>query len=264
MTHTDGGTQRRIALAAPTAEKMQPLGDYLPDHLPAVVYPPGELYSYSSRSIALLGYLVEKISGVPFADYIQQHILQPLGMTRTSFLQPPPDGLADDLAVGYQKQKDKFEAVPYLYLDIAPAASLQATTTDMAHFMIAHLQAGRYQQAQILQPESVRLMHQTHFRHHPGLPRTGYGFRDRDINGIQTTGHLGRLCGYSSVLNLLPEQNIGIFMVTNSFNNISGEFLSQFFDRYFPAPQEAITQPQIDIEPSRFTGSYRDLGVAQK
>lgn len=260
MTHTDGSTKRRIGLAARTAAKMQPLKDYLPDHLPAIVYPPGELYSYSSHSIALLGYLVEKISGVPFADYIQQNILQPLKMNRTTFLQPPPDGLAENLAVGYQQQKGKFEPVPYLYLNIAPAAALQATAADMAHFMIAHLQAGRYRQAQILQPESVRLMHQTHFRHHPALPGTGYGFRDRYINGRQTIGHLGSLRGYSSVLNLLPEQNIGIFIATNSFNNISGEFLNQFFDRYFPARlTETITQPQIDIEPSKFTGSYRDL-----
>lgn len=260
MTHTDGSTKRRIGLAAPTAAKMQLLADYLPDHLPAIVFPPGKLYSYSSHSIALLGYLVERISGLPFADYIQQRILQPLEMDHTTFLQPPPIDLADNLAVGYQKAKQSFQPVPYLYLNIAPAASLQATATDMAHFMIAHLQAGRYQQQQILQPESVRLMQQNHFTPYPGLPGTGYGFRDRYVNGLRTIGHLGSLRGYSSLLNLIPEQNIGIFIVTNSFSGIHEEFLAQFFDRYFPGPPvDPVTEPQVEIDPSEFTGSYRDL-----
>ncbi len=260
MTHTDGSTKRRIGLAAPTAKSMQPLGEYLPDHLPAIVYPPGKLYSYSSHSIALLGYLVERISGLPFADYIQQRILQPLAMTRTTFLQPPPADLADHLAVGYQKANQTFEPVPYLYLNIAPAASLQTTAADMAHFMIAHLQAGRYRQQQILQPETAQLMYQTHFTHYPGLPGTGYGFRDRYTNGLRTIGHLGSLRGYSSLLNLLPEKNIGIFMVTNNFSGIHENFLDQFYDRYFPSPQaSAVAEPQVEIDPSRFIGNYRDL-----
>lgn len=260
MTHTDGSTKRRIGLAAPTAAAMQPLKEYLPGHLPAIVYPPGELYSYSSHSIALLGYLVERISGLPFADYINQRILQPLGMARTTFLQPPPGDLANDLAVGYQKAKQSFEPVPYLYLNIAPAASLQTTAADMAKFMIAHLQEGRYGQQQILQPETAQLMYQTHFTHYPGLPGTGYGFRERYINGLRTIGHLGSLRGYSSLLNLLPEENIGIFMVTNNFSGIHEEFLDQFYDRYFPDSQaSAVAEPQAEIDPSRFAGNYRDL-----
>lgn len=260
MTHTDGTTQRRIGLAAPTAAAMQPLKEYLPGHLPAIVYPPGKLYSYSSHSIALLGYLVERISGLPFADYIDQRILQPLGMARSTFLQPPPGDLTNDLAVGYQKANQTFESVPYLYLNIAPAASLQTTAADMAKFMIAHMQEGRYGQQQILQPETAQLMYQTHFTHYPGLPGTGYGFRDRYVNGLRTIGHLGSLRGYSSLLNLLPEKNIGIFMVSNNFSGIHENFLDQFYDRYFPGSQaSAAAEPQVEIDPSRFTGNYRDL-----
>ena len=187
-------------------------------------------------------------------------ILQPLAMTRTTFLQPPPADLADHLAVGYQKVNQTFESVPYLYLNIAPAASLQTTAADMAHFMIAHLQAGRYRQQQILQSETAQLMYQTHFTHYPGLPGTGYGFRDRYVNGLRTIGHLGSLRGYSSLLNLLPEKNIGIFMVTNNMSGVHESFLDQFYDRYFPSPQASTAvQPEAKIDQSRFTGSYRDL-----
>ncbi len=262
MLHTDGTTKRRIGLAARTEAEMKPLGDYLANHLPPVVWPPGELYSYSSHSIALLGYLVERIAGIPFAEYVDENILQPLEMRRTTFLQPPPPELADDLAVGYQYRSGEFKPVPFLYLNIAPAASMSATATDMAHFMIAQLQGGRYGDTGILQPETVRLMHEQHFTHHPKLPGTGYSFRERLENNIRMIGHLGSLRGYSSSLTLMPDRNIGIFISSNSFGGIHEKLLNRILDRYFPVADESppIEPLQLsDAQLSRFTGTYRDL-----
>lgn len=262
MTHTDGTTQRLIGIAAPTAAEMEPLADYLPAHMPPIVWPPGALYSYSNHSIVLLGYLVELISGRPFVQYIDKNIFQPLDMRRSSFLQPPPPPLADDLAVGYQYQHGAFKSVPYLYLNIAPAAALNTTATDMAHFMIAHLLNGRYENSRILDEDTVRLMHQTHFVQRPRLPGTGYGFRENLENNIRAIGHLGNLRGYSSSLTLLPDQNIGIFIATNSFSGVHQKLLNQFFDRYFPVAKKpaplkplALSEEQL----ARFTGTYRDL-----
>ena len=185
MMHTDGTTVRRIGLAARTEAEMEPLGNYLADHMPPIVSRPGELYSYSSHSTALLGYVVEKISGTPFAEYIDKNILQPLKMSRSTFLQPPPPELADNLAVGYQHQSGNFKPVPFLYLNIAPAAAMSTTATDMANFMIAHLRRGRYENSRILEEDTVQLMHKTHFAHHPKLPGTGYSFREYLENNIR-------------------------------------------------------------------------------
>ncbi|MEA5596900.1 serine hydrolase domain-containing protein [Rivularia sp. UHCC 0363] len=261
MMHTDGTTKRRIGLAAPTPEKMLPLGDYLAKYMPAIEWQPGTLYSYSSHSTALLGYLVETISQTPFVEYIDKNILQPLSMRRTSFLQPPPQELADNLATGYQYNNGKYQAVPYLYLNIAPAAALSTTATDMTHFMNAYLLHGRYQDKRILKQATAREMLTRHFTHHPMLPGTGYSFRERWVNNIRTWGHLGSLRGYSASLTLLPERNIGIFIANNSFTGLSGTFLNQFFDRYFPLtkqpvyPNLSLTQEQLE----KFTGNYRDV-----
>lgn len=264
FTHTDGSTKRRLGLAADTEAKLQPLEDYLADHLPPIVYPPGELFSYSSHSIALLGYLVQRISGEPFIDYIHDHILAPLDMNRSSFAQPPPH--QEDLATGYQKQGGNFQSVPYLYLNIGPAAALSSTATDMAHFMIAQLQGGQYEGASILPPDAIATMQRIQFRPHPKLPGTGYGFRERRINGFQTIGHLGSLRGYSSSLTLMPEQNIGIFVASNSFSGVHGKLLRQFFDRYFPPrpgiPEAGAIPAPVDpaeLNLDRFVGTYRDL-----
>lgn len=262
MTHTDGTTQRLIGLAAPTAEQMQPLGKYLADQMPPITWKPGHLYSYSNHSIALLGYLVEQISKTPFIEYVDKNILQPLKMSRSTFLQPLPPGLADDLAVGYQYRSGQFESVPFLYLNIAPAASLSATATDMAHFMLAHLQKGRYEDSRILEEDTAELMHQQHFTQYPELPGTAYGFRERLENNLRMIEHLGSLRGYSSLLSLIPDRNIGIFIATNSFQNIHGKLLSQILDRYFPVSNQAdVVKPfaMSDAELDRFTGTYRDL-----
>lgn len=261
MMHTDGTTKRRIGIAARTAAEMKPLGDYLASHMPPVVWKPGELYSYSSHSTALLGYLVERLSNTPFAEYIDRNIFQPLQMQRSTFLQPPPPELAQDLAVGYQYRSGKFQPVPFLYLNIAPAASMSTTATDMAHFMIAQLQNGRYNNSNILKPETVQLMHEQHFTHHPKLPGTGYGFRERLENNIRMVGHLGSLRGYSSSLDLMPDRNIGIFIASNSFGGIHEKLLNQILDRYFPVANEAppIESRLSNAQLNRFTGTYRDL-----
>ena len=259
MLHTDGFSKRRIGLAARTAAEQTPLGDYLATHMPPVEWPPGQLYSYSSHSIALLGYLIERVSGQPFNQYIDENILQPLAMQRSTFAQPPAAALRPHLATGYQKRKGQFEPVPYLYLNIYPAASLQATATDMAHFMLAHLQAGGYQGQQILQPETVQQMHTIHFRHHPRLPGTSYGFHQRYANGLNTLGHLGSLRGYSSALMLIPAQNIGIFISANSFSGVHDQFLEAFYERYFPAESPSTESVYKPDDLSRLTGVYRDL-----
>lgn len=262
MTHTDGTTKRRIGLAAPTPEQMLPLGDYLAKYMPVIEWQPGALYSYSSHSTALLGYLVEIISQTPFVEYIDKNILQPLNMNRTSFQQPPPKELADNLATGYQYRKGKYQAVPYLYLNIAPAAAISTTATDMTHFMNAYLQYGRYQDKRIIKEATAREMLQRQFTQHPMLPGIGYSFRERWVNNIRTWGHLGSLRGYSASLTLMPEKNIGIFIANNSFSNLEGKFLNQFFDRYFPVtkpPTYAKTLPLNQGQLDKITGDYRDI-----
>ncbi len=262
MTQTDGSSQRLFGIAARKASEMMPLEEFIPDRIPPIVWRPGELYSYSNMGITLAGYLVEVISGLPFVQYIDENILQPLDMQRSTFLQPPPPSLASDLAVGYEYQNSRFQSLPFLYLNIAPAASLSATATDMAHFMIAHLQNGRYKRSRILEEETAQLMHRQHFTHHPKLPGITYSFHERLENNIRAIGHLGSLRGYSSSLTLIPEKNVGLFVACNSFNGIHEKLISQFFDHYYPVQEKpAPAKPPTNFakQATRFTGVYRDV-----
>lgn len=258
LTQTDATSQRLLGIAAPTPAQLLPLDTFIPQFMPALIYQPGELYAYSNMGVTLLGYLVQSRSGLPFPEYIDQNIFQPLDMNRSTFAQPLPPALAEDLAQGYWYRRGKLQAMPLLYFNIAPAAALSATAEDMAHFMIAHLQLGRYQNARILEADTAQLMHETHFTQHPQLPGSAYGFHEYLENNLRGLGHAGNSLGYSSMLFLLPEQNLGLFIASNSVNGVHTKLLPQFLDHYYPVPPKPVSaQQSIGVE--RFSGTYRDL-----
>lgn len=263
LTHSAGFEDRKFALLAQSADDLQPLGPYLADNLPARVRPPGELAAYSNHSLTLAGYIVEQVSGLPFADYVGAHILQPLGMRRSTFSQPVPQDLALDLALGYRDAGNMYHAEPVEYVQVAPAGALCATITDMARFMIAHLQDGQYEQARILQAATVQDMHRQHFSHTPGLTGWTYGFQEMQRNHQRILWHGGDAGEFHGVLVLLPQQNTGLVVFYNSANANPALYMQvvhAFVDRYYPASAAPTPLPaDFQSRAQRFTGTYRGL-----
>lgn len=135
-----------------------------------------------------------------------------------------------------------------------------STAADMAQFMIAQLQQGSAGNPQILQPETLLTMHQPHFANDPRLPGWCYGFNQRWENGIQALEKGGEKPGYTSMMVLLPQQELGLFVTYNaSRKELREQLVNQFFDRYFPpliAPAPALTEiRQPDAQ--SFVGTYR-------
>ena len=93
LTHTAGFEEQLKDLF--TADKRSPnLGNFLKTHIPQRIFAPGTTPAYSNYATMLAGYVVERVSGQPFNDYIHQNIFKPLGMTRSTFAQPLPPELA--------------------------------------------------------------------------------------------------------------------------------------------------------------------------
>ena len=103
MTHTPGFEETLKDLFVASASDMRPLRDYLATHLPAQIFPPGTTPAYSNYGATLAGYIVQRVSGMPFDDYVEQNILQPLGMHRTTFRQPLPADLQPLMSNGYNR-----------------------------------------------------------------------------------------------------------------------------------------------------------------
>jgi CubicO group peptidase (beta-lactamase class C family) len=146
-------------------------------HDPARVRPPGEYSSYSNYGATLAGYIVERVSGLPYDDYVEQNILTPLNMAHSTSRQPVPAAFAADLSEGYEFIDGQYQVQPFETVNVVPAGGLSSTASEMAYFMIAHLQDGTYKEMEILQAETARQMHTQHFAHDPRLPALFFSSR---------------------------------------------------------------------------------------
>ena len=238
MTHTPGFEETEKNLFTTDPKAMVSLGDALKANLPARVFPPGEVPAYSNYGAALAGYIVERVSGEKFEDYIARHILVPLNMRHSTFTQPLPDDLERDMSKGYDKASGKAQS--YELIPMSPAGALAASGDDMAHFMIAHLNNGTYRGARILEPQTAIMMHGVAYQHTPGVPPMAYGFYHEDRNGHVIVAHGGDTLWFHSDLHLILDQNVGLFVSQNSqgkpMSGIRGPLFKGFMDRYFPAP----------------------------
>ncbi len=238
LTHT-AGFEEQWKDVSPADKRSPNLGDYLKTHIPNRIFAPGTTPAYSNYATTLAGYVVERVSGQPFNDYIQQNIFKPLGMTRSTFAQPLPPELAPLMSNGYVLASDapkEFETI-----SVFPAGSLTSSAVDMSKSMIAHLQDGRLGAAQILKPETTRLMHSRAFGLDPAANAMAYGFYEESRNGQRIIGHGGDTNYFHSDLHLLADAGVGFFVSYNSVGR--GEVLltrtmlwDAFLDRYFPAP----------------------------
>jgi CubicO group peptidase (beta-lactamase class C family) len=238
MTHTPGFEETEKNLFTTDPKNIPSLGAALKANIPARVFPPGEVPAYSNYGAALAGYIVERVSGEPFADYVARHIFVPLNMRHSTFTQPLPDDLSRDMSKGYDKASGKVQ--PYEIIPMSPAGALAASGDDMAHFMIAHLNNGSYPGGHILEPQTATLMHGVAYQHTPDVPPMAYGFYHEDRNGHVIVGHGGDTLWFHSDLHLILDQNVGLFVSQNSQgkpqSGLRGPLFKGFMDRYFPAP----------------------------
>src|SRR5205085_2432872 len=196
----------------------------------------GTTPAYSNYATAMAGYIVQRVSGQDYFDYIDEHILKPLKMTHSTFRQPLPDALKPMMSKGYEVASEP--AKDFEYVEAAPAGSSSVSAMDMTHLMLAHLQNGKYEDSQILKPETAELMHSRQFGTLPTMPGMCLGFYEETRNGHRIFGHAGDTEYFHSDLHLMPDSQLGFFISYNSAGK--GEARGRelvwhaFLDRYFP------------------------------
>ena len=251
MTHTPGFEESVKNLILKDANHLEPLGGYLSAHIPARIYPPGPVPAYSNYGAALAGYIVERTSGRPFARYVEDSIFKPLGMAHASFDQPLPDALKPLMSSGYNEASDP--AQPFEVIEDAPAGALSITADDISHFMIAHLQDGRFNGSAILHPETARLMHSRQSGPSPALNGMCLGFYEQSRNGHRVISHGGDTVYFHSDLYLILDADVGLFISLNSAGkggvDPRAALYEKFMNRYFPdstPPQPTLASAAQD------------------
>jgi CubicO group peptidase (beta-lactamase class C family) len=266
MTHTAGFEETAQELFVADAAHLTPLGNYVKTHLPERIFPPFTTPAYSNYATTMAGYILQRVSGEPFDDYIDNHIFHPLGMMHSTFRQPLPDALKPLMSEGYSVASQP--AKPFEFVEAFPAGSSSVTGTDMARFMLAHLQDGQYEGAQILLPETARMMHSRQFSNLPDMNSMALGFYEESRNGHRIIGHAGDTDYFHSDLHLILDQQVGFFVSYNSAGK--GEISPRdalwhaFLDRYYPYEPPAAAVVANAAEDARLvSGRYLSSRRAQ-
>ena len=270
LTHTAGFDDRNIGSAVLSEKDIIPLARYLKKRMPPQIRPSGKVISYSNHGYALLGLIVEEVSGIPFYEYIQQKILEPLKMEYSGFKKQA--NLKENYVTSYlQKGGQLIPYKPDFELKY-PASAFSATASDMGQFISMFLNNGNYKGVQILDSITIAKMYHTPFKHYDKAEYGWlYGFSEADWNGMKLYGHGGAIKGFASQLSLLPEKKLGLFISANSSsypNSDSRVFIDNFvynlLMRMLPdtaskkeKPKVSSTNGTVDKPLQEFTGTYR-------
>ena len=258
MTHTGGFEEevRDILLIDP--KKAPRLREYLIENQPHRIFPPGEVPAYSNYGVGLGGYIVQRVSGEPFEQYVAGHVFQTLGMRHSSFNQPLVEGLSSLASDGYRSNTEK-PAVGFEIFNPAPAGGVSSTASDMGRFGQALLNGGEWEGQRILKPESLSAMWTKQFVAAEALPPMCMGFYQTWRNGLHFIGHDGDLIAFHSMFLLEPKEKLVLFISYNSAGSATktrAEIVTAFADRYYPYSPTAEFQKLPLAELHGIAGTY--------
>ena len=236
MTHTAGFEETLNEIIITDPKQAVSLRDYLIANQPMRIYPPGKIPAYSNYGVGLASYIVQRTSGEPFEQYVQEHIFGPLGMTHSSFYQPLQKSLADLPSQGYRGNTTK-PSVGFEIFNPVGAGGVSSSAGDMGRLGQALLNGGELDGKRILKPETLVLMWTPQFRASDQLPPICMGFYQDWRNHLRWIGHEGDLIAFHSLFFVEPTQKIVLFVSYNSAGGGSEprpEIINFFSDRYFP------------------------------
>jgi CubicO group peptidase (beta-lactamase class C family) len=259
MTHTGGFEEVIRDIIVTDPKQAVTLRDFLIHNQPQRLFPPGTIPAYSNYGVGIAGYIVQRMSGQPFEQYVEQHIFTPLKMQHSTFYQPPPTLLRRLPSEGYPTDTEK-PPIGFEIFNPVPAGGVSSTAADMGRFGQALLNGGELDGNRILKPETLQAMWTPQFRSSGQMPPLGMGFYEIWRNGLHWIGHEGDLVAFHSLFMLEPANKLMLFI---SYNSAGGgdktrpEIIDMFTDRYFPgqAKQSFVSLPRNEL--TAIEGVYR-------
>ena len=262
LTHTAGFEDGVLGfLLNFDPENVGTIEESMAKHVPMRINKPGAYASYSNYATALAGLIVQNVSGIAFNEYVKKNIFDPLGMKSSTFAAPLPAKMIDAKTNGYKREAGVLRPQPYeLVTGFSPAGAMATTSVDMTKFMLAHLQNGQLGDTQILKPETARLMHSVINRPDKRLTGMAHGFYEQRVNGHILIGHGGDISQFHANMMLDKDEQLGIFVSYATDTGAEGrsQFISTFYDHYYPEKLETIIPPaDFNARAGKYTGSYQ-------
>jgi CubicO group peptidase (beta-lactamase class C family) len=237
----------------------EPLRAWLVESLPPRLFPNGDVPAYSNYGYALAGYVVQRVSGERFEDYVADHIMKPLDLQHSTFVQPLPAIMASKLSQGYLRSTGP--ALPYFEI-VAPtsAGGMSTTGADMAQFMLDLLNGERLEAAGVLREETLREMTAPRLPDEAVVDQPLLGFEEEYAAGNVLLGKHGLTSAFVTELALLPAKKFGIFVSYNSATAFAlpTELVRTVVARYFTVPQVHVANLATETaDAKKVAGAYQ-------
>ncbi|MGH7694955.1 MAG: serine hydrolase domain-containing protein, partial [Gemmatimonadaceae bacterium] len=249
LSHTAGIEDSFVGTIERVGAVQTSLAEYFERHPPTLRRAPGEQVNYSNLGAALGAFVIERIAGMGFGDYVATSIFKPLGMTHSTYAEPLP--AASRALVAGDTTIMRYRLIPY------PAGSLVTSAADMGRFVAAHLNNGALGGARILDSARVAAMHARVWSANPAIPGVALGFFESEVAGERVLYHTGSR-GHHSALVLVPARRFGFYVVLDAQESISSdirdELTQALLGARWEAPPSAAASPSA-LEP--FAGRYR-------
>ncbi|WP_321393922.1 serine hydrolase domain-containing protein [Emcibacter sp.] len=265
MTHTAGFEDGFLGyLIINDPERILPIAESLAKYQPERVYPPGKHLAYSNWATVLAGLIVQNVSGQPFNDYVQEHIFDVLGMTRTTFVEPLPEKYMPYEAKGYDynPKEDRYvEQASEILASYGPAGGSSTTALDMTKFARALLGGGSYNGGRILKEETLKQILDEGFTHDERVRGIGLGFLKRQYGSedVKNYGHDGGTTFFISHFGLSQKENLMLFSSFSGPGALATHraYVKKFYDEFYPREVPFIEPPKDFFERGqKYAGTY--------
>ena len=227
------------------------------------IFPSETQFKYSNLALTLAGEIVAIVSGQPFAAYVQQHIIDPLGMTSTSVVFPTAH--KNHLVTGYGRRMPDGTRAALPFVDakgMAAATGVSSSVSDMARFVSWQFRLLESDTTEVLKASTLREMQRVHWLKPDWESGWGLGFsvehkKDRDL-----IGHGGGYPGYLTYTHISPKEKIGVIVFTNALDAQVVTISDRIFEWVAASITKAVKGDKVekpDPEWGKFEGTYRTV-----
>ncbi|MBU1651493.1 beta-lactamase family protein [bacterium] len=251
LTHTSGIRDNWFVMDYYPGDSPIPLGEYLSNYLvPGGAYyyaplnfapwAPGAEYEYCNNAIALVGYLVEVISGQDFSQYCQADVFPVVDMYESSFRFADLDSMR--MAQPMSWNGNSYSAYPHFGYSDYPSGSLRTSAIQLARFLSSYMHHGQYGVNTVLDSSTVAEMLSPQI---PQIdPSQGLVWYNMNLGGRQIWGHGGGDLGVTTEMYFCPDQNSGVVLLTNGES-----FFYDILDACFDYAQSYAVFASLDLTP---------------
>lgn len=222
MHHNAGFEEYIFDLLFDSPEQLESLEESLKIAEPEQVYKPGEVVAYSNYSTSLAAYIIEGITDQPFYEYVEEHIFEKLGMSHSTMHLPVEDNqeLLLNKGKGYLTGEDgNFTESQPFYISMYPSGGINGTALDLAKFAQALLSPESEKSSLFQESQTRSELLSTSYSPEEGVPGLAHGFWEYDGEYRGLT-HSGNTVAYSSNMQIVPEDNFAVIVLTNQADEI--------------------------------------------